>query len=133
MKRLLDASAWIEFLSEGAVAGRIAPMVSDPSQLLVPTTVLSEVHHWVLDRRGSREALMVVASMRQATVLAVDETLAAAAAEVAARYSIKLSRSVVYACSVMHNAELVTVDRRLAELPRVNYLETGTRKKKSKD
>lgn len=42
--RLLDSSGWIELFAEGPNAARFAPVVEDPSTLLVPTIVLHEVY-----------------------------------------------------------------------------------------
>lgn len=123
MKRLVDASAWIEFLVDRPLAGKIEALMSEPDQLVVPTITLAKVQRWVLREYSSTEALTVVASMRQGFVVSLDEPLAVAAAEIAHRYSISLSRSVVYAVSVMHNAKLFTLDRVLGELPGVVLLE----------
>jgi predicted nucleic acid-binding protein len=74
---LLDSSGWIEYFANGPNADRFAPLVVDPTTLLVPTIVLHEVYRWA-DREGGEQAAQRAIVAMQEEKFPIAEKLAKA-------------------------------------------------------
>jgi toxin FitB len=72
----------------------------------------------VIRRDVSEErALAAIAAMRQATIAAVDESLALEAADLSLAYGLAMADSLVYATARRHGARLITGDVDFNGLP----------------
>ena len=80
------------------------------ARLIVPTLSLFEVFKRVLQQRGEPAALQAVALMHQGTVVALDATLALAAARLSVEERLPLADSVILATARAHGATLWTQD-----------------------
>lgn len=118
---VVDSSAWIEFFVDGPNARFFSDAVSDVERLLVPAVCLQEVYRWVLPRHGREAALGAAATMKQGTVIALDDALAVEAAEVGATLGLPLAGSIVYATAVAYDAVVWTQDADFEGLDRVRY------------
>ena len=118
---VVDSSAWLEYLANGANAGYFAPAIEAVDQLLVPAIVIYEVFRRVLQQRGEDAALQAVALLHQGEIVAVDSALALYGARLGAEHKLPLADSLVYATGRLRNAIVWTQDADLAELPEVRY------------
>lgn len=121
---LVDAGAWIAYVSDGPDAGYFASAIERTSELVVPTVVLWEVFRHLVRHAGEGPALEVAAAMRQGRVMDLDATLALEAARLASLHDLDVTGSVIMATAGVTDATVWTTDRRLAYLPEVRFRES---------
>lgn len=114
---VVDSSAWLEYLADGAEAGRFADVIEDSKRLIVPAIVLYEVFKKVLRERGEQAALQVAGAMHAGKVVPVDAALTLDAA----RYALPMADSLIYATAQRFGAIVWTQDADFKGLPGVNY------------
>ena len=114
---VVDSSAWLEYLTNGAQAQKFAAAIEDSEHLVVPAIVLYEVFKKVLRERGEQPALQVAAAMHAGTIIPVDAALALNAA----RYAMPLADSLIYATAQQMGAVVWTQDDDFSGLPNVQY------------
>jgi toxin FitB len=114
---VVDSSGWLEYFTGSDRADLFAAAIEDTASLLVPVVSIYEVFKKVLRERGENDALQVASVMQAARVIDLDATLAMDAA----RYSLPLADSIIYATAVLHAATLWTQDEHFKELPQVRY------------
>jgi predicted nucleic acid-binding protein len=107
---VVDSSGWIEYLSGGPNAAFFREPIEDEKGLLVPTLSLFEVYRHLVRHAGRDAALNVVAAMRQATIIGLDDRLALDAAELSVATSLALADSVMLASARAYGAVLWTQD-----------------------
>lgn len=107
---VVGSSAWIEYLSGGPNAAFFATPIEDGGALIVPTLSLFEVYRHLLRHIGRQEALNVIAAMRGATVVDLDDGLALEAAELSVSTGLGLADSIILATARSLGAELWTQD-----------------------
>jgi predicted nucleic acid-binding protein len=118
---VVDSSGWIEYLSGGPNAGFFRRVIEDQEALIVPTLELFEVHRHLLRHVGRDEAVTVVAAMRSATLVDLDDRIALEAAELSASTKLALADSIILATAQVHGAELWTQDADFEGLEGVRY------------
>ena len=118
---VVDSSAWLEYLADGPSADIFAAAVEATATLVVPSITILEVFKVVLRERGESEALQAAALMQQGAVVALDETLALAAAKFGVEQKLPLADSVIYATAREAGAVLWTQDEHFDGLPGVEY------------
>ena len=128
---VVDSSAWIEFFVDGPNARVFGRPIRDTSALLVPSVTILEVYRFVLRERNREQALQAAATMRQGTVVDLDEDLAVEAAELGASHGLPLADSIVYATAVAREATLWTQDADFEGLDGVEYRAKGGARSKS--
>ena len=114
---VVDSSAWLEYLTGGVHATHFAAAIEDSRHLIVPVIVLYEVFKKVLRERGEQQALQVAGAMHAGKVVAVDAALALDAA----RFSLPLADSLIYATAQRLGALVWTQDDDFKGLPGVQY------------
>lgn len=114
---VVDSSGWLEYFTGSDRADLFAAAIEDTASLLVPVVLIYEVFKKVLRERGENDALQVASVMQAARVIDLDAALAMDAA----RYSLPLADSIIYATAVLHAATLWTQDEHFKELPQVRY------------
>jgi predicted nucleic acid-binding protein len=119
---LVDSSGWIEFLVDGPLADDYADALAEPSEVLVPTVVLYEVYKWARRERGEEVGMAVAAQMTRCQVVALDQTIALTAADLALAHKLAMADALVYATARVHDAALVTSDNDFAGLAGARYL-----------
>ncbi len=118
---IVDSSAWIEYFVDGPNASFFAKPIKDVESLLVPPVMILEVYRFVLRQRGRESALQAAASMRQATVVELDEGSAIEAAELGASNGLRLAESIIYASTLANDANLWTQDSDFEGLDAAEY------------
>jgi predicted nucleic acid-binding protein len=121
VSNVVDSSAWLEYLADGPNADAFAPAIETVRKLVVPTVVITEVLRR-LEAQGRRAIIPdVLAQMRQATVVPLDDQLAVDAATIGKRQGLALADSIVYATTQAVGGTLWTQDEDFSELPSVEF------------
>ena len=117
--RLVDSSAWIEWLIGSPVGETVAERLPEQSAWLVPTMVQLELAKWLTRERGEDEADRVIAFTQVCSVAPLDTEIALAAAESCRTHGLATADAIVFATARAHDADLLTCDRHLEGLPGV--------------
>lgn len=120
--RLVDTSAWIEWLIGSPVGATLMPDLPGPDQWLVPTIVQLELAKWLTREVGEDKADQVIAFTQVCVVADLDTSIALAAAELSARHKLATADAIVYATALARNADLLTCDRHFDGLANVRYV-----------
>jgi len=120
--RLVDTSAWIEFLTGSAVGMTLASELPDRTQWLVPTMVQLELARWLTREAGEPKADRVIAFTETCVVADLDTATALSAAELCARHRLATADAIVYAIALGYGADLLTCDRHFENLPGVRFI-----------
>ena len=119
---VVDSSAWLEYLADGAGAAHFAGAIETVDRLIVPAICLLEVFRVVLRQRGESDALQAVALMQQGTVIDLDSSLALSAAKLGVDHKLPLADSIVYATARLVGGMVWTQDADCEGLPNVEYV-----------
>ena len=120
--RLVDSSAWIEWLEGSTLGAEIGKELPDRDQWLVPTIVQFELKKWLVREGRSDKADEVIAFMETCVVADLDTSIALLAADMGRQHKLAAADSIVYATALLYQADLLTCDRHFEELPGVLYL-----------
>jgi predicted nucleic acid-binding protein len=125
--RLVDTSAWIEFLTGSPVGETLAPELPDRTEWLVPTMVQLELAKWLTREVGEDKADRVIAFTETCVVADLDTATALSAAQLCSRYRLATGDAIVYATALAHAADLLTCDRHFEKLPGVHFVPKSRR------
>jgi uncharacterized protein len=120
--RLVDTSAWIEWLIGSAVGGRVARELPARDQWLVPTIVQLELAKWLTRESGEDKADQVIAFTATCVAADLDSSIALLAAEHCARLQLATADAIVYATALSHGADVLTCDKHFKGLPGVIFI-----------
>jgi predicted nucleic acid-binding protein len=121
--RLVDTSAWIEWLIDTPTAETIASELPEQAAWLVPTIVQLELAKWIRREAGPEKADDVIAYSQECRVIALTTEIALAAADVAQQHKLPIADAVIYATARAHGADVLTCDAHFKELPNVILIE----------
>ena len=122
MKVLMDSSGWIEFFTGGPLAERYATYLTPRYQLITPTVVLYEVYKKIKRERGEETALLFAGRLSATQVVHLTDSIAFLAADLSLRHGLAMADAIVYATAQDQEAEVVTGDADLKDLPGVVYV-----------
>lgn len=114
---VVDSSAWLEYFFDTPSAASFASAIEDTGHLVVPVITLYEVFKKVLRTHGEDAALQIAAQMQQGVLVEVSEGLALDAAKL----SLPLAGSLIYATAQRYAATLWTQDQHFEGMPGVRY------------
>ena len=114
---IVDSSGWLEYFVDSDQASLFAPAIEDSENLFVPVITIYEVFKKVLRERGEDAALQVASMMQIGQIIDLDCGLVLEAA----RYSLPMADSIIYASAISKNATLWTQDEHFKDLPNVRY------------
>lgn len=117
--RVVDTSAWIEWLTASALGRRIGKQFPDKAQCIVPTIVQLELSKWLVREAGEDEADQVIAYTQKCVVVPLDTTIALLAADLHREHKLATADAIVYATARHVGAGLLTCDARFEGLPDV--------------
>ena len=120
--RLVDTSAWIEWLIDSGPGRSVAHELPERDQWLVPTIVQLELAKWLTREVGEDKADQVIAFSGTCVVAPLDTTIALSAADLCARHKLATADAIVYATALAHGADLLTCDRHFHDLPGVRLV-----------
>ena len=108
--RVVDTSAWIEWLMASVLGKRLGKEIPEKSLCLVPTIVQLELAKWLTREVGEEEADQVIAYTQKCLVVPLDTRLALLAAELHRTHRLAMADAVVYATARDAEADLLTCD-----------------------
>ena len=117
-----DTSAWIEYLTDGPLAGKLSKLFPGQSELIVPTLVQHELAKWLLRERGEEQADEMIAYTQQCIVTPLDTQTAVYAAELCGKKRLPTADAIIYATALLHRAELLTCDAHFDGLAGVTFI-----------
>jgi predicted nucleic acid-binding protein len=120
--RLVDTSAWIEWLTGSPLAVTLGAELPDRAQWVVPTIVQLELARWLTREVGEDKADQVIAFTQTCVVADLDTAIALSAAELCAKHKLATADAIVYATALAHGADLLTCDRHFENLPAVCFV-----------
>lgn len=121
--KVVDTSAWIEFLIGSPIGNSVAPMLPTRSEWIVPTIVQFELHKWLCREKGEDTADAVIAYSMTCRTVALDTEIALAAADLARSHQLASADAIIYATARGYDAELLTCDRHFVGLDGVTLFE----------
>lgn len=120
--RLVDTSAWIEWLIASPAGATVAAELPGRGRWLVPTIVQLELAKWLTREAGEDKADQVIAFTETCVVADLDTATALSAAELCARHKLATADAIVYATALAHGADLLTCDRHFEGLSGVRLV-----------
>ncbi len=117
--RLIDTSAWIEWLIGSPTGMAVAAHLPEQSDWLVPTMVQLELAKWLTREAGEDKADQVIAFTQLCRVVALDTEIALAAAEACRLHRLATADAIVFATARARDAGLITCDAHFDGLPGV--------------
>ena len=119
--RVVDTSAWIEWLVGGLLGRKLGKVFPDKEQCVVPTMVQLELSKWLVREMGEEHADQVIAYTQKCVVVPLDTRIALLAAELHRQYKLATADAIVYATAQEQGADLLTCDAHFEKLPGVVY------------
>jgi predicted nucleic acid-binding protein len=125
-KLVIDSFGWIEYLSEGPLAGKYAKYIesSAPETCVTPAIIVYEVYKKMLASYGEEAAIMAVAHIEhRTTVVDVGMGLAMKGAEASLSERLPIADALIRAAAEAAGAEIVTSDPHFRGKPGVRFVE----------
>lgn len=120
--RLVDTSAWIEWLIASATGKAVALEIPAREDWLVPTIIQLELAKWLAREVGEDKADQVIAYTQMCILAPLDTKIALSAAEICGKHKLATADAIVYATALEHGADLLTCDAHFENLPSVTYI-----------
>lgn len=122
LMRVVDTSAWIEWLTGGPLNPALRAEIPDQAHCIVPTIVQLELSKWLVREVGEERADQVIAYTQKCIVVPLDTTIALLAAEMHREHRLATADAIVYATAQHENAELLTCDAHFGALAGVAHI-----------
>lgn len=119
---IVDSSGWIEFFTDGPLAGQYSKYIKAPSKIITPTIVLYEVYKIIKRERTEEEALIAVSHINKTQIVELSESIALFAADISLSYSLPMADAIVYATAAETNCRVVTSDAHFSDLDKVIFI-----------
>ena len=117
--RVVDTSAWIEWLTASALGQKLGKQFPDKAQCIVPTIVQLELSKWLVREAGEEAADQVIAFTQKCVVVPLDTPIALLAADLHRQHKLATADAIVYATAKHMGADLLTCDAHFEGLPEV--------------
>jgi predicted nucleic acid-binding protein len=119
--RVVDTSAWIEWLTGSVLGKRLSDTLPDKSRCIVPTIVQLELSKWLVREVGEEKADEVIAYTQKCRVVPLDTPIALLAADLHREHKLATADAIVYATALHQDADLLTCDGHFEGLPKVVF------------
>jgi toxin FitB len=119
---VVDTSAWIEWLQDGAVRNELLAYMPKRENCVVPTIVQLELSKWLMRNRSEEDSDVMMAYTQTCQVWPLDATTAFQAAELHREYKLATADAIVYASALLSGAQLLTCDAHFEGLPQVHWI-----------
>ena len=117
---VVDSSGWLEYFSGGPNSDKFEVPLKDSSSLIVPVITIYEVFKVVMREAGENEALQVIASMQQGSVIELNISIAMSASRISLKYNLPMADSIILSTAQSYGAVVWTQDSDFKSLPNVN-------------
>jgi predicted nucleic acid-binding protein len=121
-RRVVDTSAWIEWLTGSALGKALGKQFPARPQCIVPTIVQLELSKWLVREVGEEQADEVIAYTQKCEIVPLDTSIALLAADLHREHKLATADAIVYATAQHHRAELLTCDAHFEGLPDIVFL-----------
>lgn len=119
--RVVDTSAWIEWLTGSPLYMQLAGHMPNREQCIVPTIIQLELAKWLFREVDEHKADQMIAYTEKCVVIPMDTCIALHAAELHRQYGLATADAVVYATALECQADLLTCDAHFENLPDVVF------------
>ncbi len=109
--RVVDSSAWIEWLIGSPVGKVVDGHLPERAAWLVPTIVQLELAKWLTRECGEDKAEQVIAFTQVCGIAPLDTRIALAAAAACRAHGLATADAIVFATARAYDADLLTCDR----------------------
>ena len=116
---VIDSSAWIEWLTDSALASKIAEHMPERDNIVVPTLVQLELVKWLKRERGEEAADEFLAMTQVCRVEPLTTHIAVEAADLCRMHKLSTADGIILATSYSTGARLLTCDRHFEGLREV--------------
>ena len=123
--RVVDSSAWIEWIAGSDLGRRLQAEFPSPSNWAVPTMVQLEVFKWTARNAGEAKAAEVLALTQTLLVFPLTTPIAVRAANLSLEGRLPTADAVIYATALELRADLLTCDAHFEGLPGAIYVAKG--------
>lgn len=120
--RLVDTSAFIEWLMASTTGDEVATHLPPREAWLVPTIVQLELSKWLTREAGEDRADQVIAFTQMCVVADLDTETALAAADISRSHKLATADAIVYATARARGADLLTCDAHFENLEGVTLI-----------
>lgn len=120
---VLDTSAWIEWLIDSEIGGRLGVETADKEDIFVPTIVQYELSKWLKREISEIAAEDAISFTLECSVVELNTKRALQAADLGRQHKLSTADSIVYACALEMEADLLTCDRHFKGLENVVLFE----------
>lgn len=117
--RVVDTSAWIEWLIDSEVGARLAPLWPSRDETLVPTLVQFELAKWAMREASEDVADRLIAYTQTCRIVALDTRIALLAAELGRAHKLATADAIIYASALEQGADCLTCDMHFEGLEHV--------------
>ncbi|WHZ20118.1 MAG: PilT protein-like [Rhodanobacteraceae bacterium] len=124
--RVVDTSAWIEWLVDSALGRKLAAEIPAREQCIVPTLVQLELSKWLARETDEDRTDQVIAYTQKCIVVPMDTRIALLAADLCREHKLATADAIVYATAREQDADVLTCDAHFAKLPDVVYFRKST-------
>ena len=118
---IVDSSCWIEYLMGTEIGSKIAPVIENPDELIVPTIILYEVFKKLLAEKNEEYALNVVSYMQSGKIIELDTNLSLAAVHASRKYKLPMADSIILATSLHFSAVIFSCDKHFKDFPGIQF------------
>ena len=118
----MDSSGWIEFFTGGPLAERYGAYFAPRYDRITPTIVLYEVYKKIKREKGEETALLFSGQLSASPIIQLTEAIAYLAADMSLLHGLAMADAIVYATARDQDAQVVTGDADLKDLPGVIYI-----------
>ncbi len=122
-RRVVDTSAWIEWLTASALGQKLGRQIPAKAQCIVPTIVQLELSKWLVREVGEEQADQVIAFTQKCVVVPLDTAIALLAADLHRAHKLATADAIVYATAQHMGADLLTCDAHFEGLSDVVLLQ----------
>jgi predicted nucleic acid-binding protein len=122
LSRVVDTSAWIEWLIDSPTGGEVGPKLPSRDDWIVPTIVQFELAKWLAREFDQDRADSVLTFSQTCEVASLGTRVALLAADVARDHKLSPADAIVYATAIDRSADLLTCDKHFEGLPGVEYV-----------
>jgi predicted nucleic acid-binding protein len=100
--RVINTSAWIEWLIASQTGDAIASQIPKREDWLVPTIIQIQLAKWLAREVGEDKADQVVAFTQMCVLAPLDTKIALAAAEICGKHKLATADAIIYATVLEH-------------------------------
>lgn len=120
--RLVDTSAWIEWVIASPTGSAVKSALPLREDWLVPTIVQLELAKWAVREVGEDKVDQIIAFTQMCHIVPLDTKTTLSAAEICRKYKLATADAIVYATALEHGADLLTCDAHFDGLHSVTFI-----------